>query len=46
MEEREEREKKWTISLQPDSTQKPKNFVKKTCEPYINDERLTIILVG
>ena len=41
MKEREnKREKKRTESLQPVSTQKPKNFMWETSELYINDEEL------
>ena len=41
MEERgEEREEKWSVSLQPVSTQEPKNLVRETGEPCINDEGL------
>ena len=45
MEERgEEREE--VDSLQPASTQEPRNLIRETSEPYINSERLTTIRVG
>ena len=34
------REKMRVVSLQPTSTQEPKNFMKETSEPYMNDEEL------
>ena len=42
----EEREEKRVVSLQPASTQKSRNFVRKISGPYIIDERLTTLRVG
>ena len=36
----EDRGGKWAVSLQPASTQEPKNLVRETREPCINDEEL------
>ena len=41
MEEKgEERWGKWAVRLQPASTQEPKNLVRETRGPCINDEKL------
>jgi hypothetical protein len=41
MEEKEkERDERWAANLQPAWTQKPRHFVRGTCEPYFNDEEL------
>jgi len=34
------REERWAVSLQPVSTQEPKNLVRETGVPCINDEGL------
>ena len=43
---KEEREEKWVVNLQPASTQKPRNFMRKISGLYIIDERLTTLRVG
>ena len=41
MEEREEEKKdRWAVILQPAWAQEPRNLMRVTCGPYINDGRL------